>query len=797
MDLRRAPALFPAAACLLGLRLGAAATFVPAGAVVALGLLGLAARRRPAGTAVAALALGLLTGSLGLGPGPDAWFPDPSRPVAAQVRVVGHGRRFGDTWSAPVVIERLRQGHRVRTRRLEAYLRLPVPAEGASGLPPFGTRLRARGYLSRPAPLGNDPPTPPAPWRLRIKSLRLVDLLGRPGALARLAGSLRRRVEGVLATAEPGDGLGLPLARALVLGDSSAVPLRVLRGLRRLGLAHLLSVSGLHVGLVAGIALLLAGLLPDGVPGRAAIRRLAALAAVLAYLLTVGPRPSLIRASAMVMLLVLALLAERPPAFANALALAAVGIALAHPSSVADLGFRLTFGATAGLILLGPLLLRAWTGEAPGEEVGEGLRGGFGKLRRAVLGAMAASVGAQLGTLPWALAAFCLVSPAAPLLNLLAVPWAGVLLVSSVAWMGLAGASPALGRAARPLLDLLAAPFAWPADLAPSPWASLPLALGPWGAALLGAALFAALRRPRRGLPLVAAGLAWAVLGGPGLAKGPEARAPQAVMIDVGQGDSILLRDGSRTLLVDGGGWRAGDIGGRVLVPVLAHLGLRRLDRVLLTHPDRDHCGGLVAVSEYLAVGEALTGPGWRRAPCARELAGLPGVRHRTVAAGDGLSVGRWRVRVIHPRRGSGLAWQASDNDASVVAEAEVFGRRLLLTGDIEARAEAELVARYGADGDLASDVLKVAHHGSHTSTTERFLDAVAPRIALVSAGLHNPYGHPAPDVLERLRRHRVEVLRTDLDGMIVLRVPAPGRLHLHTAGPFAHPGDPASAGGM
>ncbi len=788
MDLRRAPALVPAAACLVGTWWGGAATFLPSGAAVALGLLGIASRRR-SGLAVAAFALGLLSGQLRLAPGPGAWLPDPDRPVAARIEIVGHGRRLGDTWSAPVVIERLVQGRRVRTRRLEAYLRLPVPPTGSAGVPAFGTRLRVRGYLSRPEPLGNDPPTPPAAWRLRVKSPRLISVLAPPSPLARLAGVLRRRVEGALALRTPGGGLGLPLARALILGDSSTVPPRVLRGLRRLGLAHLLAVSGLHVGLVAGIALALGGLLPDATPGRTTLRRLAALAAVLAYLLTVGPRPSLVRASVMVVLLVLGLFAQRPPSVANALAVAAALIALVRPVSVSDLGFRLTVGATAGLVLLGPLLIRAWLGSRPGTgkmrpgehpTAGEARRG----ARWTALYALAASAAAQIGTLPWALPAFCLVSPVAPIVNLVAVPWAGALLIASFSWLCLASWCPGLGRAALPLLDLAAAPFAWPAAHSPSPWVSLPLALGVVGAVLLAAALFAALRRPRWGLPAIAAGLAWVVLGTPTPTAREERPAPQAVMIDVGQGDSILLRDGRRTLLVDGGGWRAGDIGGRVLLPVLAHLGLRRLDGVLLTHPDRDHCAGLVEVAGYLAVGEALTGPGWRRAPCARELAELPGVRHRVVSAGDRLAVGRWRLRVIHPHRDSGLRTMASDNDASLVAEAEVFGRRLLLTGDIEARAEAELVAEDGTGGTLASDVLKVAHHGSRTSTTERFLTVVSPRLALISAGRRNPYGHPAAEVLARLRRLRIQVLRTDRDGMIVVRVPAPGYLHLHLPGP-------------
>ena len=769
-----APALPAAAAALLGTWLGLGAVYAPPGPVVALALLGVAlasggaALRRPAplrlaGLLLAALALGFLNGHLrGASP---RHVPDPERPVTAWVETTGHWRRLGDSWSAPVTARGIEQGRRIWTRPLEAYLHVA----GTGGPPPAGARLRVKGYLSRPASLGNPPPRPPGPWRFKVKTWRLVTPVGEPGAVAALAGALRRRAEAGLEAAgrarlasrgPEGAGiasgerspppLGLPLVRALVLGDASEVPPRVVRGLRRSGLAHLLAVSGLHVGLAAALALVLARPLPRR--GRLAV----ALLAVALYLLLVGPRPSLLRASVMACLAVAALLLERPPSAANALGVAAGGIALLRPEAVTELGFQLSVGATAGLLLLGPLLAGRWQ-----------------RLPRLLREPLAVSAGAQLGTLPWALPAFCLLVPAAPLLNLVAVPWAGALLAACGLWTGLAALAPGAAARCLPLLDLLAAPAAWPAAVPASPWLAVPLAPGPVGAALVAGGVLGGLLRPRLGLAALAAVALWAAALSDATGPGPV----EAVAIDVGQGDAILLRDGAETLLVDGGGWPAGDLGGRVLLPALARRGVRRLDRVLLTHPHLDHCGGLVEVASYLAVGEVLTGPGAPEpepAGCDGELRALPGVRHRGGAAGDRLAVGRWRLRVLHPRPGAAGRSAAGDNDASVVVLAEVFGRRLLLTGDAEAAAERELVDRYGRA--LRADVLKVAHHGSRSSSAGRFLAAVEPSLALISAGARNPYGHPAPDVLARLRTHGARVLRTDRDGMVVLRFHADGR---------------------
>ncbi|RMH18317.1 MAG: MBL fold metallo-hydrolase [Acidobacteria bacterium] len=252
-------------------------------------------------------------------------------------------------------------------------------------------------------------------------------------------------------------------------------------------------------------------------------------------------------------------------------------------------------------------------------------------------------------------------------------------------------------------------------------------------------------------------------------------------MLDVGQGEALLLRDGRRAILVDGGGWPQGDLGSRVLVPALAARGVRRLDALVMTHPDRDHCRGLVDLVRQLPVAEVWSSPGWTP-PCAVELISAPGPRWRPLWAGDERRLGRWRLAVLHPPPAASRRRHGGDNDRSLVLAASVHGRRVLLTGDLEAAGERRLLR--ASREALAADVLKVAHHGSKTSSTAAFLRAVAPRLALISAGRHNPYGHPAAPVLARLEGAGIRVLRTDRGGAVELTIPAGGPLRIRRPGP-------------
>jgi competence protein ComEC len=516
-------------------------------------------------------------------------------------------------------------------------------------------------------------------------------------------------------------------------------------------MSHLLALSGLHVGLLVGISLVLgAGLAPSG--------RFALVGfAVVLYLLVAGPRPSLLRASAMVLAAWTSLRLERPPVAANLLLLVVGGMVLIEPRLPRDLGFCLTVAATAGIIHLAPVLVRRWTAMP-------------GRLRLP----LATTVAAQLATMPWALPAFHLVTPLAPMWNLLAIPWTALTLTGCLLWSCVALLLPPLARWALPALDLLAWPYAALGRVISEQTLAWPLHLSPLAATLLAASLAAVCLYPKRLVAPAILCLAACRLAAP---QAPPV-APEVIVLDVGQGESVLLRQGSRAVLVDGGGWRFGDIGGRVVLPVLAELGVRRLEAVVLSHPDLDHCGGLLDLVGYLPVDEIWTAPGWTASRCARELVSKPGVAVRVFWAGESAAVADWRLLALHPRAGD----RRGRNDRSLVLKAEAAGHCLLLTGDVEARGERQLTAAF-TEMAAGCDILKVPHHGSASSTSAALLEAMSPRLALISAGVHNRYGHPSAATLERLERRGIRVLRTDRQGMIHLTLHRTGSIQIGLPG--------------
>jgi competence protein ComEC len=234
--------------------------------------------------------------------------------------------------------------------------------------------------------------------------------------------------------------------------------------------------------------------------------------------------------------------------------------------------------------------------------------------------------------------------------------------------------------------------------------------------------------------------------------------------LDVGQGDALLLRWGRRALLVDGGGpfdLDARDFGRTRLVPKLLDRGVTALDAVLLTHPHPDHALGLFAVLDELPVGRLLRGAGDDEASLYAGLerrARARGVPVAVLEAGTLELPEGSRLRVLVS--GGPARKRDSVNNQSVVAVFERDGRRALLTGDAGAAAEEDLL-RAGAVEPV--DLLKVGHHGSRGSTTAAFLDALCPRVAVVSCGRENRFGHPAPETLAVLARRRIPVFRTDL----------------------------------
>ena len=216
-------------------------------------------------------------------------------------------------------------------------------------------------------------------------------------------------------------------------------------------------------------------------------------------------------------------------------------------------------------------------------------------------------------------------------------------------------------------------------------------------------------------------------------------------MLDVGQGDAILLRDGDRALLLDGGGLRGGDIGGRALLPALLGEGVDHLDALVMSHPDHDHCGGLVDIAAYLPVREVWMAPGWDPAGCAGSLLALPGVRTRFLWRGKG-----HHLRALAPPRAASRRRTTSTRSTSARSSSSPRCAAGVRCSPATSRAGPSTTSPAAARGAQA-DLLKVAHHGSRTSSTPAFLAAVAPRLALISVGLDNRYHHPSPEVVARL----------------------------------------------
>lgn len=731
--MRRAKRAIPdvALAFVVGAWLAGRVGYWPLPALAGLVASGLASQRR-LGQIIAAGAVGVTLALASGVPGGSAPGLDATRPVEVLVRVVSHPVVERDEIRLRARCERARQGLRVAACRFDVWVTLPAALEP----PQRGTRLRVRGWLRRSRPPANGPRATSPPWRIRVASLRLVALEAPAPAGSRLVGRFRGAMRRHLNAAEARHA-GAALIEALALGDAGALPERWRSGLRRAGLAHVTAVSGLHIGMVTMVAWVLGGWLPRG--ARIALSALA----TLGYLALVGPRPSALRAAAMALALLAALAVRRPPSPFDHLTMVVVVAVVWRVESLADLGFGLSVAATASLLVLAPRLSARWTW-----------------LPSWFRGPLTAAAAAQWGTLLLAVPTFALVHPLTPLLDLIAVPWLAVVLVVAGGWLVVTVlAGPAAAEVLLLAADLLTLPLASLANIPTGPWLGVPISPHRGVALAIAVVALGALWFPRSvGTVLVIGSL---------IGRGPIPRPPiqeaEVRVLDVGQGDAILLRHGARTVLVDGGGWRRGDLGARVLLPALAWAGVTRLDVAVSSHADEDHCRGLAQVADYLPVGEVWTSLPKPQDPCSRALLDRAGGRWRGLRPGTLIEIGAWKIEAMHPD----ADFAGADNDRSLVLMAEAFGRRLLLTGDIGTEVERRLVA---SRPDSSADVLKVAHHGSRSSTSAAWLAQVRPRWALVSAGHANPYGHPTSEVLSRLRRSGARVLRTDRGGAIVLR---------------------------
>ena len=589
-----------------------------------------------------------------------------------------------------------------------------------------------------------------------VKSGRLVMPLAHAAGATAFISRLRLGAKERLDDALPDETVGV--VSALVTGDRSRISSSTSRLYRRAGIFHVMAISGAHVAIwILALHVFLRFL---GFGERATLVTLGVVLPV--YAVFCGGRAPIVRAVVMASVVIGARLLSLKSPLANGVALAALALLAWEPSGLTDPGFQLTFAAmgTIGLFA-GPLAER------------------FARLGPLAT-PLGVSVAAQIGVAPIAAFHFQHLSPLAPLSSLVAMPVAAVVCVSGVLVLVVSGVPWLLvlpsfiaTRAAGLLTGIAAATAALPCS---SLRVGAPTA--PWLGVYVGAVLL--LRSERRRWCTVG----WIVWVGL-LVQLSRPTAPgrgvlELTALDVGHGDAILvtLPEG-QTLLVDGGGlpYSSLDVGESVVLPYVLQRGVRHLDAVLITHTDFDHAGGLVSVIDEIAVGAIWEGAPDGSRTVYRELRGRAakhGIAFRRLTAGESFEWGGAGFEVL----ASGGPEFDSANDRSVVLRLAYGGRRVLLTGDAEAPLERELLRR---GVDLRADVLKVAHHGSRSSTSARFLDAVRPRLALVSARRSDIRPLPSPRVLHRLRTRGIEYARTDKNGAVTVRIYEDGRIELTT----------------
>jgi competence protein ComEC len=607
-----------------------------------------------------------------------------------------------------------------------------------------------------------------------VKSGALVEVVSAGGLLAETAASLRAFARQAIGSAVGRWSLrARGIVTAIVIGDRTGLEDSVERQLQEAGTYHVIAISGGNIAILAGLTLVAFRI--AGVLGRAAM--LSAIVGLVAYGYLVGGGASVDRATLMAVVYFggRAMDLRGPPI--NALVLVAGLLLAADPLAIADPAFLLTFGATAAILIVAAEM-PVW--RQP-------------RLVVPLVAMLVASGSAEAALLPIGATIFARVTFAGLVLNFAAIPLMAVAQIAGMTVLPLFAVSPRLASLAGWCAYVGAEGLVRTADLvrfAPFvTWRVAPPAL-PVSVIYYasGIAAWVLWRRRTRLTGSAESGIAGAVRRGGAITASCAAlwivaepwTAFRAIgdgrlhvtFIDVGQGDSALIRfPRGATMLVDAGGLGGSasfDVGDRVVAPVLRDGGVRRLGTVALTHGDADHIGGAAAAIREFRPWDIWGGipvPPFAPLQAIHAVAASTNSQSRTVQTDDVMEVDGVSIVVKHP---SLPDWERQDvrNDDSIVLELLWRDVSVVLTGDIGAEVERAIASRFKP---APLRIVKVPHHGSLTSSSDRFVEALLPRVAVVSVGRSNRFGHPAPAVLRRYEDVHAEIFRTDRDGAVTV----------------------------
>jgi len=619
--------------------------------------------------------------------------------------------RIGEEWRLQVRLKRPHGMHNPGGFDYEAWL--------------FQQRVRATGYV-----------------RTQGENLRISD--GRGWLLGRVRQDLAARIDAALANSQYAG-----IIEALAVGDRDRIAPEQWRILTRTGTNHLIAISGLHIGLIAGLAFAAVcrvwsrlGRLPLYLPAPKA-GAFGALVAAVGYAALAGFSIPTQRALIMIAVVMATVILQRERALGRTLALSLVFVLLWDPFAVMSPGFWLSFTAVAVILYGSSQRVDAHS-----------LWWRWGRMHVLV----------AIGLIPVMLVLFQRVPLASPLANALAVPWVGLVVVPLV----LAGALflpfvHALGsillNLAGNALGALWPYLRWLASLDLVQWTQPTPVPWTWWPAFVGVILLLA----PRGLPMRWLGVVWllplALIRPAPLNKG----AVDFTLLDVGQGLSAVVRTREHVLIYDAGA-RFGehfDAGSAAVVPYLHEIGAPRIDMLVIGHGDNDHIGGVPALGRDFDIDRTISSVPER----------LEWLKAERCRAGQSWTWDGVRFDIIHPDFGAGFR----GNNASCVLRVTGATGVVLLPGDIEAPAERALAK--GPSKELGADILVAPHHGSLTSSTSEFIAAVRPRFVLFPVGYHNRYGFPRPAVVARYTTAGARTLDSATQGAITFHLPARGPL--------------------
>lgn len=649
-----------------------------------------------------------------------------------------------------------------------------------------GRRIRAPALLRRPARYLNAGVADQERLLARrgmslvgsIKSAALVEVVGRGGWFDESAASVRASVRQAMARhVAVRDPQSAAVATAILIGDRGSLDAGVERRLQEAGTYHVIAISGGNIAILAGLILAVLWWLGIGEGWAAG----AAIVLLVGYAVVAGGGPSVTRATVMAAIYLSLRTIDQRTAPAHAMALTAAAVLVVTPLAIADVGFWLTFGATAAIVIG---TARAGTGLQAPRPKSQATVGGGNPLGwpdrwlRAPLLLVLASACAEAVLMPIGALIFQRVTLAGLVVNLAAVPCMAVVQVASMVTAafdaaGINGpahfAGLATHLAVRGLVDSAAlvevAP--WLTWRVPSPSIDV---IAAYYVCLMVAVFGHEGRDGRMAAWSALVLFAWIATAPPTLTRSFGDGRLHLTVMDVGQGDAMLVTlPNGRTLMVDAGGVALRgdfDIGDRVLGPALRAKGIVGLDYLAITHGDPDHISGAASLVRDFTPREVWAGTFVANHEPTLELQAAVNRQRaswRWLQKGDRLELGGVELRVHHPPLPD---WERQKvrNDDSVVIELRYGQVSMLLTGDIGREVEQALIPSLDL---LPIVVLKSPHHGSGTSSSPEFVAAIEPAVVVISNGRGNSYGHPVPYVLERYRTVGARIVRTDQDGQI------------------------------